>query len=266
MAQFRTDTCFTCFFYDYHRSGEPVGVVFFNLATPSQIIAPNTAPTMLNAAVCLTTTGTLPPPFVENTIYYAMPVDQNTFSLSTSPGGMAVEIDGPGTGEHFCDFVVAGCHRQAPQSSNTEQTGNPLRATWQPVDADYWCGEFLLTYPPGSGVWAPYTSVPGATGGGTYTTITVAASSSVQGKVVAVEVDISVAVLGSATGDLTFTLPTVPAVNTTFQGWDSNNHYSVVGFAQAGSNVVTGKVYNGTSILAGGSVPHVTFSGTYESQ
>ena len=54
-----------------------------------------------NTAVYLISTGTLPAPLIETTQYYIINSSGNTFKLSTTVGGAAVNITSAGSGAHY---------------------------------------------------------------------------------------------------------------------------------------------------------------------
>jgi hypothetical protein len=56
--------------------------------------------------VIVATSGTLPTGLTASTRYFAVQVTPNTFSLSTVPGGAAIDIIGAGTGTHT--FYIVG--------------------------------------------------------------------------------------------------------------------------------------------------------------
>lgn len=157
MPQKRTDNCLTCFFFDYHRV-LTLGRVSFPFANPSYVNAPGMTQLLLPPnvdptwTVALTFTvldanGVLPVPLLPQTYYFPTIIDGNNIALSLTPGGAPIVFSQPAFGAIRGDVVVLGCHRDAPQSSLSSQTGQPQRSTWQPVDADYWCAEFLTNYP-----------------------------------------------------------------------------------------------------------------------
>src|SRR4051812_35048306 len=138
----RTDSCLTCFYYDWHRTGTTLGQVFITIASPGVILAAGNQ-RALNDPVVFSTTGALPTGLSAQSQYYAIPVDGDTFQVAATPNGAAINLSGSQSGAHTCDFVIMGCHQSAPNGQAIVAAKN----TWRPVDPDYWCGQFLASNP-----------------------------------------------------------------------------------------------------------------------
>jgi hypothetical protein len=154
----RTDNCLGCFFFDYHRV-QTLGVVGFPLTNPTYVnvqglaaaifqLQQNNPTFTITIVFSLLKGGTLPSPLQLQAPYYPTVIDLNNFQIAASPTGPPILITTPGSQSGVvADICVMGCHRDAPQSSLASQSGQPARATWQPVDPDYWCGLFKTSYP-----------------------------------------------------------------------------------------------------------------------
>lgn len=142
MGRLRTDNCLACVSFDWHRPELPntLGEVFISVTAPAVVTAAGNT-RVLNDPVVFSTTGALPTGLAVQTVYYAIPVDLDTFQVAASPNGTAIDVTGGQSGSHTCDVVVMGCHRDAPIADGSSA------GKWRPVDADNWCREFTAAAP-----------------------------------------------------------------------------------------------------------------------
>lgn len=98
----------------------------FTVNTSTEVVTSSTHGMVTNDIVQLTTTDTLPAGLELATDYYVTKIDADTFTLSTTIGGTAIDITDTGTGTHtftkFYHEIEFGFASQSITVKNTHAT------------------------------------------------------------------------------------------------------------------------------------------------
>ncbi len=103
--------------YEYIYRWNKGSAVTISIASPC-VVTLNSHGFLLNRPITFTTTGSLPTGIAPETTYYVIPTGNNTFNLSTSIGGNAINTSGSQSGVHSYSTVE---NYYIPQPSITEE-------------------------------------------------------------------------------------------------------------------------------------------------